>query len=302
MDVASEIKARYNWTPEDEENLRALASLAEERQDWFIDTLYRFIESHFADQEHFLPDEQVRRRHRQKVKAWFVSLFRGPYDTAYFRRIYRIGETHVRIGLPPSYVNASIYQIRGIIEEMVRQSRECSAVTDRVLRSADKILDINLDVITSAYREEELKLYLATGRAHRALVEFIRRLSYGMDTFIAVSLIIAGLFIIFWVGYDIFLMLGRAEPLEKISLSILGGVLILYAIGELLGEAVKHLRGGALNLNIFIGLALAAVVRKVIVVSLHPEKTAEIGVLSLLLGVLGFTFYLVNRAAQPPRV
>lgn len=302
MDVMSDIKARYNWTHEDEENLRVLASLAEQRQEWFIDTLYHFIESHFADTEHFLPNDQVRQRHRQKVKTWFVSLFRGPYDASYFRRIYRIGETHVKIGLPPGYVNASIYRIRGMIEEMVRESRECSEMTDRILRSADKILDINLDVITSAYREEELKLYLAAGKTHKTLVEFIRRLSYGMDTFIAVSLILAGAFIIFWVGHDIFLMLSRREPLERISLSILGGVLILYAIGELLAEAVKHLRGGSINLNVFIGLALAAVVRKIIVVSLYPEKTAEISVLSLLLGVLGVTFYLVNRAAQPPRV
>lgn len=298
MEIINEFKTRYRWTRQDEDNLLSLAELAEGQRAAFVEVLYDFIESAFVDSDRYLSDEAVRRRHKEKLKHWFVLLFKGPYDAAYLRRLYRIGEIHVRIGLPPDYVNASIYRIREFIEEMVRSVHGCSITADKLIRSANKILDLNLDVMTSAYREEELKLYLATGKTHKTLVEFIRRLSYGMGTMIATFLMIAGVFVIFWVGYDIVLMIGRSESFEKIGMSILGSVLVLYAIGELLSEAVKNLRGGAIDLTVFIGLALAAVVRKIVIVALHPEKTAEIAVLSLLLVVLGITYYLVYRAAK----
>ncbi len=63
-----------------------------------------------------------------------------------------------------------------------------------------------------------------------------------------------------------YMVLAGQLPLERGGLSILGSVLILYAISELLSEEIKHIRGGAVSIKAFVGVALAAVIRKVLIV------------------------------------
>jgi uncharacterized membrane protein (DUF373 family) len=84
-------------------------------------------------------------------------------------------------------------------------------------------------------------------------------------------------------------------PLERGGLSVLGSILILYAISELLSEEIKHIRGSALSLKIFVSVALAAVIRKVLIISLSPEKFPELITLSLVILALGVVFWLIYR-------
>jgi uncharacterized membrane protein (DUF373 family) len=72
--------------------------------------------------------------------------------------------------------------------------------------------------------------------------------------------------------------------------------LILYAISELLSEETKHVKGSAFSLKIFVGVALAAVIRKVLILSLSPEKVQELITLSLVILALGVVFWLIHRA------
>ncbi len=90
-------------------------------------------------------------------------------------------------------------------------------------------------------------------------------------------------------------------PLEKGGLSILGSVLILYAISELLAEEVKHIRGSPVSIKVFVGVALAAVIRKVLILSLSPEKFMELLSLSAVLIALGLIYWIIhNVEAKAP--
>ncbi|WP_333784928.1 phosphate-starvation-inducible PsiE family protein [Thermocrinis sp.] len=66
--------------------------------------------------------------------------------------------------------------------------------------------------------------------------------------------------------------------------------LILYAISELLSKEIKHIKGSPLSLKVFVGVALAAVIRKVLVTSLSPEKVQELINLSFVILSLGIVF------------
>jgi uncharacterized membrane protein (DUF373 family) len=76
--------------------------------------------------------------------------------------------------------------------------------------------------------------------------------------------------------------------------------LILYAISELLSEEIKHRKGSTLSLKIFVGVALAAVIRKVLILSLSPEKVQELITLSLVILALGVVFWLIHRVESKP--
>lgn len=295
METIEEIKVHYQWRLVEDENLRKLAGFGEKYQEEFIDGLHSYL-ANFKDTSKYLPDENVRQRHKGKLKKWFVALFAGPHDIEYLRGLYRIGEVHVQIGLPPHYVSAAINFVRQFIHGKLALEYGRSEERDQLMQSVSKILDINLDVMTSSYREEELKLYLASGKLQKTLLEIVRKGSWFFDLFRIFAFSLAGLFLILWVGYEA-LMVARGEiNLEHGALSIMGSVLILFAISELLNEEIKHLRGGALGLQVYMTVALAAIIRKVLVISLDPEKINELQILALMLISLGATYWMIRSA------
>ncbi|MFN3599652.1 MAG: protoglobin domain-containing protein [Aquificaceae bacterium] len=294
MESIEQLKIHYNWTEEDEKNLQSISWLAEKYKEDFIDGFYRYLEN-FEDTSKYIPDEDIRLRHKEKVKGWFVSLFTSKYDSQYLKGLYRIGETHVRVGLPPHYVQAFMNFVREYIIDKVLKELGYSEETRKVLNSINKALDMNLDVMVNSFREKELRLYLASGRHQRFLIENIRRISWSFDAFIVLTLALVGVFLIIWISYEFWLVISGVLPLEKGGLSILGSVLVLYAISELLSEEIKHLRGGPLSLKVFVGVALVAIIRKILVISLSPEKFQELLILSLVTISLGIVFWLIYR-------
>ncbi|MCS7277687.1 MAG: phosphate-starvation-inducible PsiE family protein [Aquificaceae bacterium] len=112
------------------------------------------------------------------------------------------------------------------------------------------------------------------------------------------SLSMVGLFLMVWIVYEFYLVLIGQLPLERGGLSILGSVLILYAVSELLSEEVKHIRGGAISIKAFVGVALAAVIRKVLIISLSPEKMQELITLALVLLSLGLVYWLIHKVER----
>ncbi|MFN3568374.1 MAG: protoglobin domain-containing protein [Caldimicrobium sp.] len=294
METIERLKVHYNWTEKDEENLKFVSWIAEQCKDEFVEEFYRYLEN-FKDTSKYLPDEETRSRHKEKVKNWFVSLFTSKYDSQYLRRLYRIGETHVRIGLPPHYVQASMNFVREYIMNKIIEKLGHSEETKRILVSINKALDMNLDIMVNSFREKELRFYLALGRYQRFLIENIRRISWFFDAFIVLTLTLVGIFLIIWISYEFWLVITGELPLERGGLGILGSVLILYAISELLSEEIKHIRGGTISLKVFVGVALAAIIRKVLVISLTPEKVQELLILSLVTISLALVFWLIYR-------
>ncbi len=130
------------------------------------------------------------------------------------------------------------------------------------------------------------------------LISSIRRIAWVFDAFIILTLSVVGLFLIVWIVYEFYMVLVGQLPLEMGGLSILGSVLILYAISELLAEEIKHIKGGAVSIKAFVGVALAAVIRKVLIVSLSPEKVQELIALALVLIALGVVFWLIHKVEK----
>ena len=294
METIEEHKVYYNWRAEDDENLRKIRDFGKKYSAEFVQELHYYLAT-FKDVEKYIPDEKALERHGEKLKSWFEILFSGEYDAKYIKSIYRIGEVHLKIGLPPHYMTATMNFIRRFILEKLTLELGCSENRDKIMSSVEKLLDLNLDVMISSYREEELKLYLALGKYQRILIEGIRRISYGFDIFIVVALLISGLFLISWILYEMFMIINGEMVLEKGVLSLMGTVLILYAVSELLDGEIKRLRGGVLSLKVFVSVALAAVIRKVLILSLSPEKIVEILAISGLLLSLAVVYWAIHK-------
>lgn len=291
METIEDLKIRYNWTREDEENLAKVFWIAQRYKEEFIEEFYRYLEN-FSDTSKYLSDEETKSKHKENIKNWFVSLFTSKYDDEYLKSLLRVKEAYEKIGLPPHSVQASMSFVRSYITDKVIKEMGCSPQTGKILSTINKVLDINLSAMINSFGKEEVGLY---SNYQHLLIQNIRRVSWFFDTFIIFTLAVVGVFLIFWIVYEIWLVSVGSLPLEKGGLSILGSVLVLYAISELLTEEVKHIRGSGLSIKVFVGVALAAVIRKVLIISLSPEKVQELITLSLVTLALGVVFWLIYK-------
>ncbi len=113
-----------------------------------------------------------------------------------------------------------------------------------------------------------------------------------------VALFIVATFSIGLFGYDVYLLFSPETPVEKGILATLGSLLILWAAIELIDEEIKHLRGGTSALAAFITLAIAALIRKILVLSLSPEKAKELVTYGILILLLSISYWLISLTVR----
>ena len=116
---------------------------------------------------------------------------------------------------------------------------------------------------------------------------------------LAGALIIVALFAIGLFGYDIYLLFSGWTSVEQGILRTLGSLLILWAAIELIDEEIRHLRGGSSALAAFVALAIATLIRKILIVSLSPEKAKEILMYGLLVLCLSIAYWLISLTTKP---
>ena len=102
MEQYTTLKEHYKFSDEEAEILKKLHPRMKELADIFADEFYDYIWG-FGATAQFLKNKEIIAHHRIKIKEWFLNLFCGHYDMSYFRHLYKIGEVHVKIGLPTHY-------------------------------------------------------------------------------------------------------------------------------------------------------------------------------------------------------
>jgi PAS domain S-box-containing protein len=99
----------------------------------------------------FTGEEQIARL-QKSMQTWLDRLLGGTYDAEYYARTQRIGEVHVRIGLPQRYMFTAMSRIRLELERLIdaRAPNEHAAATKAALHKA---IDVELAVMLEAYHD-----------------------------------------------------------------------------------------------------------------------------------------------------
>jgi len=293
MQQYSSLKAHYKFTDEEAKILLDLQPRMEGLADKFINEFYDYIWQ-FGETSKFLKDEKIIAHHREKIKEWFVGLFCGKYDMSYFTYLYKIGEIHVKIGLPTHYVNSAFTFVRTFILESIEENFLNKEQHLKEIRAVEKIVDMNLDVLTSSYREEELGKFLSLSTFEKAILANLKKFNSYINFFLASALVLVAFFAIGLFVYDIYLLFFSDIGIEKGILTILGSLLVLWAAIELIHEEIKHLQGKGFAIGAFFMLAMAALIRKILIYSLSSEKAEELLIVGAVLVGLAIAYWLVG--------
>jgi uncharacterized membrane protein (DUF373 family) len=288
------LKAHYRFAREDEALLLQMKPQIESFADEFLEGFYEFIWS-FGKTADFLKDQKILTRHRSKIREWYLDLFSGTYDITHFLKLYKIGETHVQLGLPTHYVNAAFNYVRVFTLGRIHQHcMESENLTDKI-KAFERILDINLDVLTSSYRQEEMGRFLSLSSIEKTLLRVLKKTSSFFNYLLAGALVIVALFAVGLFGYDVYLLFSGTNSVEQGILTVLGSLLILWAAIELIHQEMSHLRGGSFALEGFITLAIAALIRKILIFSLSPAKTMDVLLYGVLVLCLAISYWLITK-------
>ena len=275
MQEYSNLKIHYKFMEDDVQILKDLQPRMEKLADVFIDEFYDYIWG-FGKTAQFLKNKEIIAYHREKIREWFINLFCGKYDLPYFMYLYKIGEIHVRIGLPTHYVNSAFTFVRTFVITNIEANFENKAQHVKEIKAVEKIIDINLDVLTSSYREEELSKYLSLSKVEKTILTGLKKFNSYINFFLAGALAIVAFFAIGLFVYDIYLLFFSDIKIDKGILTVLGSLLVLWAAIELIHEEINHLQGKGFAIGAFIMLAMAALIRKILIYSLSAEKAEEL--------------------------
>jgi len=283
----------YQFTQEDSDVLMSLEQRMQPLCEEFINGFYDYIWK-FGETATFLKNKEVISYHREKIQEWFVNLFCGKYDMNYFIYLYKIGEIHVKIGLPTHYVNAAFTYVRTFISKQLQNDCNNREKLLKELRAVEKIIDVNLDVLTSSYREEELSKFLSMSKGERKILIGLKHFTSYANLLLAGALALVAIFAVSLFSYDVYNMFFSGEEIQKGILTVFGSLLILWAAIELIHEEIKHLQGDGFAIGTFIMLAMAALIRKILIYSLSPSKMHELLIIGLVTVGLAVAYWLVG--------
>jgi uncharacterized membrane protein (DUF373 family) len=163
-----------------------------------------------------------------------------------------------------------------------------------LLETLNKAIDLNLDILTSSYREAELKKVFLSYKVESVMIQWSERLMHGLNLVLMIGLVAMTVGVVALLGSDVYYAL--TTDLQNGVIKALGSLLILWIMIELLHTQVDVLRGGKFRVRIFLELALVAFIRKLFVASVEGKDPVSFSLLIGATAILGIIFYLVAKS------
>lgn len=293
-----EIKDNYNFTSDDEQRLMRMKPVMEAHAEEIGGALNSYIMSTKIGAS--LLAEDIRKAHLfESQKSWYLAMFEGKYDNKYYEGLIKIGVVHVKKGVDAHYLNRAVNIIRNLGLDILYNQKDSEEEIIANILAFEKILDINLDVMTSSYIEEEIKSYSSIYRIKSTLIDFSEKFLQSANLILVLALIgltlgAIGLFIT-----DVQKLL--SGDLEKGIITSLGSLLIIWVMIELMNTEISHLKGGKFRISVFVSVALVTVIRETMIATLKHEQSEMMVYLIASILVIGFVYWLVIKGEERQR-
>ena len=287
-----EIKEHYNFTDKDAQRLVSLKPVMESRDQEIAGALSSYIMSTKIGAR-LLTEDAGRTHLFEAQQQWFLAMFGGNYDNKYYDKLIKIGIVHVKKAVDAHSLNRAVNIIRSLcVDILYTQKKPAEEILADIL-SFEKILDMNLDVMTSSYIEEEIRNYSSLYRIKSALVDFSEKFLQSANLVLVLALIALTLGAIALFLTDVQKLF--AGDLENGIISALGSLLIIWVMIELMNTEIYHLKGGKFRISVFVSVALVAVLRETMIAALKHDQSVMMGYLIAAILVIGFVYWLIMK-------
>ncbi len=154
--VFHELKRYVLFGADDERRLRAFHPLAAPSFQAVAEAFYaRILDQEEAARVLHGGESQVGRL-KVTLVAWLDSLLLGPWDDAYWEHRKRIGQVHVRIGMPQHLMFGAMNVVRGELDRLALARLPAGPALEATRAAVAKILDLELAIMLHTYRDDLL--------------------------------------------------------------------------------------------------------------------------------------------------
>ena len=167
--VFEESKALMGFNQSDAANLKAMKETLTPEIPGITDRFYETLQRQDGTKK-FVDGriDALKKTHME----WFEGILAGSYEREFFDRQFQIGLAHVRIGLPPHYVEVIMSAIRA--DSFAILVKKAPNDAEAWIGSLTRCLDLVLTVINLSYHETRLtKLTTVTGMTRPLLENLI---------------------------------------------------------------------------------------------------------------------------------
>ncbi len=287
-----EIKHDYRFTEDDQKRLAALQPLMAEHAEEIMSTLNLWFMGTKGASALFTA-ETLKAHVFKTQKAWFEGLFAGTYDNRFYEQLIKIGSAHMSRNVDVHYMQRAANLIKNACVGAVSGVDQPAAEITSNIISVGKIIDISMNVIVSAYIEEEMRVYSPVYKVKSALLSFSERFSQATNFMLVFALIGLTLGVGWLFLRDVINIF--SVDIEQGIISSLGSMLLLWLMLELMNTEISHLKGGKFHISIFVGVALVTMIRETMIATLRHEKPESIYYLIAAILVIGFVYWIVAR-------
>jgi len=155
-ELARELFDYVGFTSADAQRLARLGAQLRPFHPQIIERFYDVIRRHPRASAVFADEAQIERQKRS-LEAWLVTAFSGDYDDEWFAQRRRIGEVHVRYGLPQRYMFSAMNIVRSGVHDAVEELGESWEPTRRraTQHAVDRILDVELAIMLQTWHASQ---------------------------------------------------------------------------------------------------------------------------------------------------
>jgi len=295
MPYIKDIKDAYDIFDSDIENIKSIKEIMLNYSSDFVSDIREYLYEKFGVQEQY--DDTQLDKMTQLLENWYKLFFSGNINNDFINYTTNMVKSFHKQTIDNSIFLSIFSFVRNWIHEKIFQQIEKDIIRKNILLSVHKILDVQISIVNTAYTDIEIRKYTNVFSLKNNLITFSERfMIFG-------HLILVSILISLTLGALVFLSVDimhhyKTNP-QDIIIYTLGSLLILWVLIELLHTEMQSIRGGKLKISIFLGVALIAFVREILIINLQHEEIGEqiyttIAAI-LVLGIVYFITALIEK-------
>lgn len=295
----SEILRRFDFKSSDLDNVLTVKYEMLAHEDSFIKDIIEYLSANEKLVDKYGTNLQGIKI--DKLRLWYSNFVIGKISSALgdFVREYEV-DTDGNGLLDGQDVFQLLSFIRIWFQNTLFEVADCEWEYKNILNAYTKILNAVLFVSLNTFTGKN-KDTMKVSKIKSTVLSLAEKVSIFTHSILLLFLIVmtfAGIIFFVWSVYDM-----RDIAPDKIFVTALGSLLVLWVLIELINSEIQMLRGDKFRISIFIGVVLIAFIREVLIMTLKHDVSNMNAMLLMLGGVLvfGITYWLLAKSEQRER-
>lgn len=290
----SDILKRFNF---DDADLQSILMI----QDYMLKEESEFIKDfiHFLSTDEYISRElaeNVDKMNVSKISLWYKSIVTGKLNNSFSDFINQCNTTIVPKGIFTTESIITLFNfIRVWVQDRVFDVSDSEWGYKKILDSYTKLLNASVFVTMNSVAASESSVKGASKIKAKivSLAEKASLLTHSMLLFFLIVMTFGGVAYFVWSLWDL-----RAVRPDKLFVTALGSLLVLWVLIELINSEIQMLRGDKFRISIFVGIVLIAFIREVLILTLKHNE-GDMNFMIMMLGgilILGITYFILAKA------